>query len=247
MLTEEFSQAYHRLPGPYIYISLNAPHLVLDEKLKAKIFEPFVVSDEIGVDTGPGLASVYSLIKNHQGIIAIDSEAASGTTFHIYLPVSKKTVQPREPRPVKFIKGTGTILLVDDEEAVRTVGVRILERLGYKVIVASTGQQALNIVQQHHEPIDLIVLDMIMPGLNGRDTFYRLKEIDPGIKVLLYSAHSMDEDVHLMLERGALGFVQKPYRIAALSQKIAEMLGKKDDRTEEFKAAEDVELTKWCN
>ena len=102
-------------------------------------------------------------------------------------------------------------------------------------------------MQQHHEPLDLIVLDMIMPGLSGRETFYRLKEIDPTIKVLLYSAHSMDEDVHLMLERGALGFVQKPYRIAALSQKIAEMLGNKDDRAGEYKAAEDVPEKKWCS
>ena len=138
-------------------------------------------------------------------------------------------------------------MLVDDEEAVRTVGMRILERLGYKVMVAANGQQALNIVQQHHEPLDLIVLDMILPGLSGRETFYRLKEIDPNIKVLLYSAHSMDEDVHLLLERGALGFVQKPYRIAALSQKIAEMLGNKVDRLGEFKAAEDVPEKKWCS
>ncbi len=173
----------------------------------------------------PSLASVYSIIKNHQGIIEMDSEVAFGTTFHIYFPVSKRTIKPQEPRSLRFIRGSGTILLVDDEDSVRAVGARILERLGYKVILASTGQQALNLMQERHEPIDLIVLDMIMPGLSGRETFYRLKEIDPKVKVLLYSAHSMDEDVHLMLEKGALGFIQKPYRLAALSQKIAEMLG----------------------
>jgi two-component system, cell cycle sensor histidine kinase and response regulator CckA len=226
MLTEEFCQPYNRLPGSYIYISLQAPHLLMDEKLKAKIFEPFLVPDEVGPEARPSLASVYSIIKNHQGIIEIDSEATLGTTFHIYLPVSKQAVQPQDERSFRFIRGTGTILLVDDEESVRTVGARILERLGYKVVLADTGRQALSIVQQRHEPIDLVVLDMIMPGLSGRETFYRLKEIDPGIKVLLYSAHSMDEDVHLMLEKGALGFIQKPYRIAALSQKIAEMLGR---------------------
>jgi len=185
-----------------------------------------VVTDDVGPEPRPSLASVYSVIKNHQGIIEMDSEISFGTTFHIYLPVSKRAILPQEPRSLSFIRGSGTILLVDDEEAVRTVGTRILERLGYKVILASTGQQALNLVQQQHEPIDLIVLDMVMPGLSGRETFYRLKEIDPKIKVLLYSAHSMDEDVHLMLENGALGFIQKPSRIAALSQKIAEMLGR---------------------
>ncbi len=225
VLTEEFCQPYSRLPGPYVYISLNAPYLVLDEGLKAKIFEPFVVSDEIGPEARPSLASVYSIIKNHQGIIEMDSEASFGTTFHIYLPVSKKTLKSQEPRSLRFIRGSGTILLVDDEEQVRAIGARILERLGYKVILASTGLQAVNLVQEHHEPIDLIVLDMIMPGLSGRETFYRLREINPEVKVLLYSGHSMDEDVHLMLEKGALGFIQKPYRIAVLSQKIAEMLG----------------------
>ncbi len=225
ILTEEFCQPYNRLPGPYIYISLNAPYLILDEGLKAKIFEPFVVADEVGPEARPSLASVYSIIKNHQGIIEMDSEVSFGTTFHIYFPVSKRTIKPQEPRSLRFIRGTGTILLVDDEDSVRAVGARILERLGYKVILAATGQQALNLMQERHEPIDLIVLDMIMPGLSGRETFYRLKEIDPEVKVMLYSAHSMDEDVHLMLEKGALGFIQKPYRIAALSQKIAEMLG----------------------
>jgi PAS domain S-box-containing protein len=226
VLTEEFCQPYGRLPGPYIYISLNAPHLILDEGLKGKIFEPFVIPDEIGPEPRPSLASVYSIIKNHQGIIEMDSEASFGTTFHIYLPVSKQAVVPQEPRSYHFIRGSGTILLVDDEESVRTVGTRILERLGYRVIVAATGQQALSLVSHRHEHIDLVVLDMIMPGLSGRETFSRLREIDPGIKVLLYSAHSIDEDVHLMLERGALGFIQKPSRIAALSQKIAEMLGR---------------------
>jgi two-component system cell cycle sensor histidine kinase/response regulator CckA len=224
ILTEEFCQPYNRLPGPYVYISLNAPHLMLDEELKAKIFEPFAVPDEVGPIVRPSLVSVYSIIKNHQGIIEMDSEVSFGTTFHLYLPVSKRTIKPQETRSIKFMRGSGTILLVDDEEAVRTIGARILERLGYKVIPASSGQEALNLVRQSHEPLDLIVLDMIMPGLSGRETFYRLKEIDPGIRVLLYSAHSMDEDVHLMLEKGALGFIQKPYRIAALSQKIAEML-----------------------
>jgi len=193
--------------------------------LKGKIFEPFVVPDEIGPTARPGLASVYSIIKNHQGIIGMDSEASFGTTFHIYLPVAKQAVKPQETRSIDFIRGSGTILLVDDEEAVRTVGARILERLGYKVKLASSGQEALRVVQQNQAAVDLVVLDMVMPGLSGRETFYRLKEMDPGIKVLLYSAHSMDEDVHLMLEKGALGFIQKPYRIAALSQKIAEMLG----------------------
>ena len=106
-------------------------------------------------------------------------------------------------------------------------------------MTASSGRQALNLVQQRHQPVDLVVLDMIMPGLSGRETFYRLKEIEPGIKVLLYSAHSMDEDVHLMLERGALGFIQKPHRLAALSQKIAEMLGQPVGSTGEFALADE--------
>ncbi|AEB09782.1 hybrid sensor histidine kinase/response regulator [Desulfobacca acetoxidans] len=225
VLDEEFCQPYNRLPGPYVYIAFNFPQLVVNAELQGKIFEPFVVSEEVGSEGRPSLASVYSIIKNHQGIIEMDSEAAFGTTFHIYLPVSKKPVQTYQPRPLRFVRGSGVILLVDDEEPVRAIGARILGRLGYKVIPAATGMQAIAIVQERREEIDLVVLDMVMPGLSGRETFYRLREIDPEIKVLLYSAHSMDEDVHLMMEKGALGFIQKPYRIAALSQKIAAMLG----------------------
>ncbi len=224
-LTEEFCQPYGRLPGPYLYISLHAPDLVLPEGLKAKIFEPFVMTADINLEARPSLASVYSIIKNHQGIIELDSEPSFGTTFHLYLPVSKREIAPQETQPLRFVRGTGTILLVDDEDHVRAIGARILERLGYKVLQASTGQQAYDLIKAGREAVDLVVLDMILPGWTGRETFQRLQELDPQIKVLLYSAHSIDEDVHLMLEKGALGFLQKPARIAALSQKIAEILG----------------------
>jgi len=233
LLSEDFCQPYSRLPGAYVYISLNAPYLVLDEGLKGKIFEPFVVSEDVGPEARPSLASVYSIIKKNQGIIEMDSEASFGTTFHIYLPVSKRTPKSRESRSFQFVRGSGVILLVDDEEPVRAIGVRILERLGYRVIPAASGQEAVNFLRETQDSIDLVVLDMVMPGLSGRETFQRLREINPEIKVLLYSAHSMDEDVHLMLEKGALGFLQKPYRIAALSQKIAEMVGRKTGKREE--------------
>lgn len=226
ILTEDFCQPYGRLPGPYIYISLHAPDLVLDESLKSKIFEPFVMTDDLSLAARPSLASVYSIIKNHQGIIELDSEPSCGTTFHLYLPVAKRAVEPPVHRTLHFTRGSGTILLVDDEDSVRAVGARLLERLGYTVLQAASGQQALDIIQAGQETVDLIVLDLIMPGLTGRETFQRLQHISPQTKVLLYSAHSIDEDVHLMLEKGALGFLQKPYRIAALSQKIAEMMGK---------------------
>ena len=227
VLTEEFCQPYGRLPGPYLYISLHAPAMVLDEGLKGKIFEPFVMTDDLGLEIRPSLASVYSIIKNHQGIIELDSEAAFGTTFHLYLPVSKRAIAPPDTQAWRFVRGSGTILLVDDEDQVRAIGARILERLGYKVIQAANGPQAYDIVKAGGEPIDLVVLDMVLPGWSGRETFQRLQELDPQIKVLLYSAHSIDEDVHLMLEKGALGFLQEPARLAALSQKIAEILGKR--------------------
>lgn len=232
-LTEEFCQPYGRRPGQYLYISLHAPTMVLSEHLKGKIFEPFVMTDDLGLEARPSLASVYSIIKNHQGIIELDSEPSFGTTFHIYLPVSRRAIEPPPAADLQLVRGSGTILLVDDEDHVRAIGARILTRLGYKVLQASSGPQAYEIIKAGHEPIDLVVLDMVLPGWTGRETFQRLQELAPNIKVLLYSAHSIDEDVHLMLEQGALGFLQKPARIAALSQKIAEMLGVRPPQIED--------------
>jgi PAS domain S-box-containing protein len=225
-LAEDFCRTYGRPPGRYVYISLNYPGKVIDEQTKARIYEPVITSKEISPDHGLGLISVYAIIKNHGGIIELDSETGQGSTFHIYLPVTSKSIVTEERPTAAFVRGSGTLLLVDDDETVRSLGTRMLERLGYQVIPAENGQHALAIYRNQKDRIDLVILDMIMPDMSGRETYQQLQQIDPQVKVLLYSGHSMDEDVHLVLEKGALGFIQKPYRIANLSQKIADLLQK---------------------
>ncbi len=239
MLHEEFCRPYGRTPGRYIYISLTYP-ATPDATSPSVIFEPFLadgISAALEREGGMGLTSVYAIIKNHRGIVEVDRDPAGITIFHIYLPVSGRRLEASESKLYRFIRGSGTLLLVDDDETVRHMGAKILERLGYRVIRAEDGKQAISIYQAQKDKIDLVLLDMVLPGMSGRETYRRLKKIDQGVRVLLYSGHAMDEDVHLVLEEGALGFIQKPYRMAALSEKIAEVLqGKRPEMERPLKS-----------
>ena len=181
----------------------------------------------MGRGTGLGLASAYGIIKGHNGIINVYSEKGHGATFTIYLPASDKKLVKEEMASEDIIKGEGTILLVDDEEVIIDVGRDILEVLGYKVVVARSGQDAVNIFEVEYSNIDLVILDMIMPEMGGAETFNILKSIDPSIKVILTSGYSIDARPTKMLERGCDGFIQKPYSVQTLSQKVREVLDRK--------------------
>lgn len=224
-LSEDFCQLHQRLPGPYLYLALQAPGWQPLNEIQDLIFTPFVTGMAPGSGQLGDLSSIYSIIKNHQGIIEADQSARDGFALHLYLPVAKeRATEPAKPSS-QFVRGSGTILLVDDDDQVRSLGRRLLQRLGYQVIPAASGQEALEAVRTHPGQIDLVVLDLIFPDISGREVFYQLRQADPNLKILIYSAHSLDEEVHQMLERGAIGFLQKPYRLAALSQKIAALLG----------------------
>ena len=205
----------------------------MDEATLARIFEPFFTTKDVGQGTGLGLATVYAIIKHHQGIIRVDSQPGRGTTFHIFLPVSAKAVVPEPSREDGVLRGAGTILLVDDEDGVRMVAARMLEQLGYHVLLAPSGSQALEIYPQEQDRIDLVILDMLMPGMGGVETFQKLKEVDPKVRVLLSSGYSLDGEAQQVMAAGARGFIQKPYRLANLSHKVAEILiaslGRPDD------------------
>jgi len=226
VLHEEFCRPYGRMPGRYVYLALSYPERS-GAASPGAIFEPFFaggVPAALEQGSGLGLTSVYAIIKDHKGIVEVDRDPGGSTSFHIYLPLGKGTPEATEGQPYHFVKGSGTLLLVDDDDTVRQMGAKILERLGYRVIRAEDGRQAVSIYQAQEGRINLVLLDMILPGMSGRETYRQLKKIDPEVKVLLYSGRAMDEDVHLVLEDGALGFIQKPYRMAALSEKIAEIL-----------------------
>jgi len=192
-----------------------------------RIFDPFFTTKGIGKSTGLGLASVYGTIKTHGGYIDVDSKKGCGTTFSIYLPATEKRVQKPIKSSEHIIKGTGTILLVDDEPIVLDVGAKMLKMLGYTVLEGKGGREAVKIYQEKKGTIDMAILDMIMPDMGGGEAYDRMKEINPKVKVLLSSGYSIDGQATEIMERGCDGFMQKPLSMKKLSGKIREILDKK--------------------
>jgi two-component system, cell cycle sensor histidine kinase and response regulator CckA len=211
-------------PGDYVRISVTDNGLGMDEKTRQRIFEPFFTTKGMGRGTGLGLASAYGIIKNHKGVIDVESKQGVGTTFSLYLPASKTELRHDEDSSDGLLKGTETVLLVDDEAMIMQVGKGILEALGYQVLTAASGQEALDVYQANRNAIAITILDMVMPGLGGGETYDALKKIDPDVKVLLSSGYSSAGQATEILRRGCNGFIQKPFNIGTLSEKLREIL-----------------------
>jgi PAS domain S-box-containing protein len=214
-------------PGKYVEISVSDTGVGIDRKTRERIFEPFFTTKEMGRGTGLGLASVYGIIKSHNGYIDVHSEKEKGTTFTIFLPASEKEAVREKTPPTAMLKGTGTILLIDDEKMILDVGRELLEELGYTVLSALSGREALDIFQKNSNKIDLVIMDMIMPGMGGGETFDRLKAINPNIKVLLSSGYSVNGQASKILHRGCDGFIQKPFNLNKLAEKIGKIMIKR--------------------
>ncbi len=213
-------------PGSYMLLSVTDTGVGMDKETQERIFDPFFTTKEMGRGTGLGLASVYGIIKAHKGYIEVESEKDHGTTFKIYLPISKREVAKSVRLAQDFIKGTETILFVDDEEPVLSVGARALNMLGYTVLKARSGHEAVEIYKTDKDKIDLVILDMIMPDIGGGKVYDLLKAIDPDIKCLLCSGYSINGQATEILERGCDGFIQKPFDLKKLSEKIRGILEK---------------------
>lgn len=170
------------------------------------------------------MASAYGIIKNHDGMITVKSEIGQGTTFNIYLPSSDKEVYRVTPMTDRSIRGSETVLLIDDEELILEVGEAMLEALGYNVIIAPDGGQAIELVEQKGAEIELVILDLIMPGLEGGKVFDRIREIQPAMPVILASGYSLEGQANDIMHRGCNGFIQKPFNMSELSQKIRKIL-----------------------
>jgi CheY-like chemotaxis protein len=226
VLDSNYMMPFDITPGNYVRISITDTGVGMDEATKKRIFEPFFTTKEMGRGTGLGLATVYGIIKNHSGIINIYSEIGEGSTFNIYLPASEKIVTKETKPSGNILKGSETILLVDDEEMITTVGEQLLEKLGYNSIVSKSGREAVEIYKKDHAIIDLVILDMIMPSFGGGETYDELKKINPDIKVLLSSGYSLNGQAASILQRGCDGFIQKPFNLIDLSHKIREILDK---------------------
>jgi PAS domain S-box-containing protein len=225
-LDEEFVKPFAVKSGRYIKVSVTDTGIGMDERTKARIFEPFFTTKELGRGTGLGLASAYGIVKGHNGIIAVASEQGHGTKFTVHLPASDKELTQDEQVSEELIRGEGTVLLVDDEDVIVDVGKESLEVLGYVVLTAKNGQEAIEIYKTKKGNIDLVILDMIMPGMNGIETFNILKSIDSDVKVILSSGYSSETHAAKIMQQGGSGFIQKPYNIMHLSHKVREVLNK---------------------
>ncbi|MBN1105019.1 MAG: PAS domain S-box protein [Deltaproteobacteria bacterium] len=210
--------------GRYVRVSVTDTGVGMDEETRDRVFEPFFTTKELGKGTGLGLASAYGIVKGHGGVIEVTSRKGEGTSFVIYLPASDKEIVGVEECPGELVGGAETVLVVDDEAVVLDTAKTMIEKLGYKVLTANGGRRALEIYRQHRTRIDLVVLDLIMPGLNGEETFVLLKNMDPGVRVLLSSGYSVDGRATDLLERGCGGFIQKPFSMKELSDKLREVL-----------------------
>ncbi len=218
---------YRVKAGDYIKITVADTGFGMDEKTQGKIFDPFFTTRDMGRGTGLGLASVYGIIKNHQGFINVFSERNRGTRFEIYLPASRETAEPPQMTVEEFSPGHETVLLVDDEEMIIDVVKRMLEKLGYEALTAMNGAEAIEIYQTHGDRVKLVILDMVMPKVSGGQTFDRLKQINPEIKVILCSGYSIDGQATEILNRGCKAFIQKPFNLKMLSQNIKAVLNNK--------------------
>ena len=226
-LAEDYARPLGVEPGNYVKISVTDTGVGMDKATQARIFDPFFTTKERGRGTGLGLASAYGVIKNHGGIIDVHSEKGKGATINIYLPASEKQVEVREGKTVdQIVMGAGTVLLVDDENVILGVGKEMLEKIGYQVLLATSGKEAIELYDRHQDEIDLVVLDMIMPHMGGGETYDRMKEKNPRVKVLLSSGYSINGQATEILERGCDGFIQKPFNMAELSVRIREILGR---------------------
>ena len=226
-LADKDCKPYLIKPGRYAHVSVTDSGVGMDQTTIRRIFDPFFTTKEISRGTGLGLASAYGIIKNHGGIINARSEIGYGTTFNIYLPITDKMVEDEFSSEKNISNGSETVLLVDDEEMIIDVGQALLTKLGYRVIGVKSGKEAVEVVQRMGYGIDLVILDMIMPGMDGGKTFDRIRDICPKLPVILSSGYAISGQAEQIMSRGCNGFIQKPFSLYELSQKVRQILDKK--------------------
>ena len=216
-------------PGKYVRISVTDTGIGMDEQTASRVFDPFFTTKGVGRGTGLGLASAYGIIKNHGGMIHVYSEKGRGSTFNIYLPAVDAKAEPilfHDEGEVKTGKEEA-ILLVDDEAIILDVGEEILDALGYRVFLASGGNEAIEIYKENKDKIALVILDMVMPGMGGGETYKALKSINHDIKVMLSSGYNLGGEAAEIMKQGVNDFIQKPFTMTKLSHKIRNILEKK--------------------
>jgi PAS domain S-box-containing protein len=215
-------------PGDYVLLRVSDTGFGMDSETLEHIFEPFYTTKGPGEGTGLGLAVVYGIVKQHGGYVFCYSEPGAGTTFKLYFPALESGEEPDQPEPTPFLQGgSETILLVDDDELIRELGLRILGKLGYRVVLASNGKEALEMFRKQKDEISLIIMDLIMPEMSGKQCLEEILKIDPKAKVLIASGASARSHIFDIREIGAKGIVNKPYEMTELFTVVRETLDAK--------------------
>ncbi len=221
-LTDWHDHNWELEPGHFVCLSVKDTGIGMDEETVRHLFQPFFTTKEPGQGSGLGLASAYRIMKNHRGAIQVKSKPGEGSTFTLFFRASTALPLDMAPEEKHIITGQGTILLVEDEPTLRRVAGKLLETLGYQVLEATSGEGALEVFAERHGDIDLVLLDVIMPGLNGFQTMERLRALDPQIRVILCSGMNETEEASLPM---GVSFIPKPFPVEILSQKVAAALG----------------------
>jgi CheY-like chemotaxis protein len=214
-------------PGRYVLLRVSDTGAGMDDHTLGHIFDPFFTTKEVGQGTGLGLSTVYGIVQAHGGMITCSSAPDQGAAFEIYLPaVSREAAAgtKAEPHLSQPLGGTESILIVDDESAILEVAEEMLSASGYRVQTATTGEEALDCVAQSEAGVDLVLLDLGMPGMGGETCLRKLKEMDPEIKVIIASGYLTDQGLESVMDSGAQGFLPKPYRLGDLLTKIRGVL-----------------------
>ncbi len=226
VLDADFVRPYEAVAGKYVRISVGDTGRGMDKDTQKRVFEPFFTTKSMGKGTGMGLASAFGILKNHNGIIRFDSTLGKGTMFYIYLPASDRPAEI-DTTPVENVRrGNETILVVDDEDYILETCEAMLMKLGYNTILAHSGAEAVEIFRRDNGSIDLIILDMVMPGMDGLTAYDHLKEIKPDVKVILSSGYSLTGVVKKILDKGCDEYIQKPFSLSQISRITRELLDK---------------------
>ncbi|MBW2568363.1 MAG: response regulator [Deltaproteobacteria bacterium] len=225
-LNDDDVMHYGIKPGKFVMVSVTDTGIGMNKETRQHIFEPFFTTKKLGRGTGLGLASAYGIIKNHGGLINVNSKKGKGTTFNFYLPAVKTQIISQLPDDTEneILHGTETILIVDDEKIIIDVSREMLDNMSYNVFSAVGGKEALEIFKKNKDKIDLVMLDMIMPDLTGSHVYSVLKEIKPDIKVLLSSGYSIDDQASKIMSCDCDGFIQKPFNMLQLSRTVRKVL-----------------------
>jgi len=214
------------LPGDHVLLEVSDNGLGMDTETLAHIFEPFFTTKSVGEGTGLGLATVYGIVEQNGGFIRVSSEPGRGTTFKVYIPRGAELERaPAKTGRTPVVSGTGTVLLVEDDDMVSRMTAEMLKSIGYTVLVENNPVDALSLCEKSQSPIDLLITDVVMPNMNGKELRDRIKILRPGIKVLFMSGYTANVIIHHGIPEEGIQFIQKPFSLNDLARKIQDILG----------------------